>query len=184
MVMVERKAENIDADILECQQDILKARKKADSSKDARRGQNEQSDGISEQPDASAAENDTVSKDKGSKFSADNAPEVKSDTKFEEYAKKTTRQLEGGLGEAILRRKEHLGDGTEKITQFDLAEEIMAKQRQRTAIKRQGPETAPGKSRYAVERLRPKPDKAAQSVISELVARDIDRLCRGQDLDD
>lgn len=74
-----------------------------------------------------------------------------------------------------------------EIPSFDLAEEIMAEQRRITAIRRK----APG-GKTEVQRLKPevqpvdhiieepKPTLSEQEkIIAEIVARDIERLCRG-----
>lgn len=74
-----------------------------------------------------------------------------------------------------------------EVPRFDLAEEIMANQRKIIAIKRK----APGK-KTAVERSKPQVEHIGRTIeppmpaspeedriIAEIVARDIDRLCRG-----
>jgi len=74
-----------------------------------------------------------------------------------------------------------------EIPSFDLAEEIMANQRKITAIKRK----APGK-KTKVEKVRPQAERLGYTIeppmpaspqedriIAEIVARDIDRMCRG-----
>jgi hypothetical protein len=74
-----------------------------------------------------------------------------------------------------------------EVPRFDLAEEIMAEQRKITAVKRQGP----GK-KTTVEKVRPQAERLGLTIeppmlaspeedriIAEIVARDIDRLCRG-----
>jgi hypothetical protein len=75
-----------------------------------------------------------------------------------------------------------------EIPRFDLAEEIMAEQRKITAVKRK----APGK-KTEVERLEPQAQPVGYTtieqpaptlpeqdrIIAEIVARDIERLCRG-----
>ncbi len=66
------------------------------------------------------------------------------------------------------------------IPKFDLAEEILAEQRKITAIRRK----APGRQRelesigYAAERLKPATFEQEQ-IITEIVARDIEKLCSG-----
>ena len=69
-----------------------------------------------------------------------------------------------------------------EIPRFDLAEEIMAEQRKITAIKRKAPgkkfEAQPEPVDYTIERSilrQPQQDR----IITEIVARDIERLCRG-----
>jgi hypothetical protein len=77
-----------------------------------------------------------------------------------------------------------------EVPSFDLAEEIMANQRKITAIKRKAPgkKTAVEKVRQQAERLGhtiepPMPASPEEDrIIAEIVARDIDRLCRGATL--
>ncbi len=79
-----------------------------------------------------------------------------------------------------------------EIPRFDLAEQIMAEQRKITAIRRK----APGKKTeaqpkwpqakpagYGIERSIPWEAEQDQ-IIAEIVARDIEKLCRGDDLVD
>ncbi len=77
-----------------------------------------------------------------------------------------------------------------EIPRFDLAEEIMAEQRKITAIKRK----APGKKieaqkpeaksiGYCLKQQRPTSPEQKQ-IIAEIVARDIERLCRGDGVND
>jgi len=79
-----------------------------------------------------------------------------------------------------------------EIPRFDLAEQIMAEQRKITAIRRK----APGKKfeaqpewpqakpvGYGIERSIPWEAEQDQ-IIAEIVARDIEKLCRGDDLAD
>ncbi|MBN1391986.1 MAG: hypothetical protein JW947_04190 [Sedimentisphaerales bacterium] len=76
---------------------------------------------------------------------------------------------------------------TSAIPSFDLAEEIMAEQRRITAIKRKAPGEKPEIQRLKpgvqpVEHIfkEPKPALSAQDIIiTEIVAKDIERLCRG-----
>ncbi len=91
----------------------------------------------------------------------------------------------------------YLADTTEKsaeipqkqaeIPKFDLADEIMAEQRKITAIKRKGPDKKDEAQRQdgqvkpvscAVKQPTPEPSQQEQ-IIAEIVARDIERLCRG-----
>ena len=76
---------------------------------------------------------------------------------------------------------------TPEIPSFDLAEEIMAEQRKITAIRRKAPgqKTEAQRSKpqvqpadYTIEQ--PTPTLSEQEkIIAEIVARDIERLCRG-----
>jgi len=78
-----------------------------------------------------------------------------------------------------------------KVPQFDLSEEIMAEHRKIASVKRKSPE-------QKIEPLRPinkskgQTETASSSIsetieekqaIKEIVARDIERLCRGESLD-
>ena len=74
-----------------------------------------------------------------------------------------------------------------EIPRFDLAEEIMAEQRKITAIRRKAPgrkfEAQPEPVDYTIERSIPW--QAEQDrIIAEIVARDIEELCRGDYLAD
>jgi hypothetical protein len=73
-----------------------------------------------------------------------------------------------------------------EVPQFDLAERIMAEQRKVTAVRRKGPgEKAEAESRrpqakLAEHTVEPPPAQSnADGIIAEIVARDIERLCRG-----
>ena len=78
-----------------------------------------------------------------------------------------------------------------EIPEFDLAEEIMAEQRRITAVKRKAPAkkieavsppstTSPAGSAGLSQWPRP---LAQEQIIAEIVARDIEKLCRGDMLD-
>ena len=72
------------------------------------------------------------------------------------------------------------GPGRAEIPRFDLAKEIMAEQRKVTAIKRKGPGK---KTEPAVEPIRYVTEPQGftlseqEQIITEIVARDIERLC-------
>jgi len=91
---------------------------------------------------------------------------------------KSHNQTEGRAAEAVEAQR-----GKGEIPRFDLAEEIMAEQRKITAIRRK----APGKTIETQKEERvgytigqPIPAQPyQQQVIAEIVARDIERLCRG-----
>ena len=82
------------------------------------------------------------------------------------------------------------GHRRSEIPRFNLAEEIMAEQRRITAVRRRGP----GQTDEAQKQVREAEsvgDKKEQmsaelseqeEIIAEIVARDIERLCRGDDL--
>ena len=91
-------------------------------------------------------------------------------------------QTEGRAAEALEAQR-----GKGEIPRFDLAEDIMAEQRKISAIRRK----APGKKNeaqkaekevepvgYAVGWSTPA-EPYQQQIITEIVARDIERLCRG-----
>ena len=91
---------------------------------------------------------------------------------------KSHNQTEGRAAEAVEAQR-----GKGEIPRFDLAEEIMAEQRKISAIRRK----APGKTIETQKEERvgytigqPIPAQPyQQQVIAEIVARDIERLCRG-----
>jgi len=81
---------------------------------------------------------------------------------------------------------ENLPDKKAEIPKFDLAEDIMAEQRKITAIRRKAPGGKP-----AVQKAEPKDETVSQTgetqapfsseqqkIIAEIVAKDIERLCR------
>ena len=82
--------------------------------------------------------------------------------------------------------KEEAGK-TSEIPKFDLAEELMAEQRRITAIRRKAPGGKPDAQRLKpepqpVEHINeePKPALSEQDkIIAEIVARDIESMCRG-----
>jgi hypothetical protein len=86
--------------------------------------------------------------------------------------------------------KQQTGENTKRreteIPQFDLAEEIMAEQRKLTAIRRKSPgkKTNVEPVSYTPQQPMPVPenpfDSAQGGLISEIVARDIRRLCGGK----
>lgn len=91
---------------------------------------------------------------------------------------KSHNQTEGRAAEAVEAQR-----GKGEIPRFDLAEDIMAEQRKISAVRRK----APGKTIETQKEERvgytigqPIPAQPyQQQVIAEIVARDIERLCRG-----
>jgi hypothetical protein len=92
---------------------------------------------------------------------------------------KSHSQTEGRAAEA------QRGKG--EIPRFDLAEDIMAEQRKISAIRRKGPgrkiesrkhEVEVGPAHYTIGQPMPA-QSYQQQIIAEIVARDIERLCRG-----
>jgi len=171
-VMVASKPENneqIDADILQCKKDVLRARdimppykKKAEEDKSQRTGEN-----TARPPDA-----------------------------LETTTDKEKIEHIGPAGEKPVRAAEAEQQRSE-IPRFDLAEEIMAEQRKVSATRRKAPgktfeaqkaelevESAPpvrdgrGPAGYATWWSTPA-QAHQQQIIAEIVARDIERMCRG-----
>jgi len=77
-----------------------------------------------------------------------------------------------------------------EIPKFDLAEQIMAEQRKITAIRRKGPGklTKPPKKLHPAESIahnfEPHPILSGQGqIIADIVARDIEKLCKGNTSD-
>ena len=149
--------EQIDADILQCKADILRAR-----------------DIIPGTP-------------KRDKKETDKEPKSQKRGPIEPTpSQKTVPLLKPASSVNKKEKAETLQEKTE-IPRFDLAEEIMAEQRKITAIKRK----APGKKSKAEDAEpeaepvghiieRPPPALPDQDrIIAEIVARDIERLCRG-----
>jgi hypothetical protein len=158
--------EQFDNDILRCKADILRSRNIVPPHDNAP-AKNPQSQSGPDAPEISTQNNDNpVPIPIEEIASEDTAPlpkPVDSDNKKEEPAE------------------------TPDIPSFDLAEQIMAEQRRITAIKRKAPGVKPEIQRLKpevqpVEHIikEPKPALSEQDkVIAEIVARDIERLCRG-----
>ena len=79
------------------------------------------------------------------------------------------------------------GQKESEIPKFDLAEEIMAEQRKVTSARRKGPgkdveARKPEQEAESVDYIGEQPTPMAlerQQIITEIVARDIEKLCRG-----
>ena len=110
------------------------------------------------------------------------------------------RQIDKGSGSQkrdVLRAADIVPDGVSgkvkksvkasDIPKFDLAEDIMAQQRKITANRRKSPVQKSVKSESVIEPLHIKrrtaqaqrPGEDVDKVIAEIVARDIENLCRG-----
>ncbi len=152
--------ERFDADILQCKVDILRARNIIPD--DATLKKLETQDSAAEATQSSHKDTNPIP------------------IPIEEIPAKRTPPLPEPIIQAEPSKE------TPKIPRFDLAEEIMAEQRKITAIKRK----APGQKTEA-QRLKPetpiddhtieqpKPLLSEQDkIIAEIVARDIERLCR------
>jgi hypothetical protein len=101
-------------------------------------------------------------------------------------AKETTPLPRSGV--SVNKKEEaETSEETPEIPSFDLAEEIMAEQRKITAIRRKAPGQKTEAQRLKPETQivdhiieQPKPLLSEQEkIIAEIVARDIERLCRG-----
>lgn len=162
----DKNSEQIDDDILQCKADILRAsdiipgtsapyKKKTTSGKDI---------------PVSSEKKKTAREDTGSIPIETILPEKPAPLPIEK-----------------LNRTEKAKQERAEIPKFDLAEEIMAEQRKITAIKRKAPgqkvETHCQRPKVeavsrAIERQIPESSEQDR-IITEIVARDIERLCRG-----
>jgi len=77
-----------------------------------------------------------------------------------------------------------------KVPEFNLADQIMSEHRKATAKNRKGPGRTEGKTEEALRKMVPQPvekikDRRVEEnkIIAEIVARDIERLCRPEDSD-
>lgn len=175
----DRSSEQTDADILRCRADILRARDVMPPyDKKARESTDSQYTDKDTNRSAAIAETPTA-----------NPPKV-----CEDAAPIPIETVEHKTAESpmvtTVNHKPAVTNQHEKheIPKFDLAEEIMAEQRRITAVKRR----APAKKTEAVGlsstigstglSQRPRP-LAQEQIIAEIVARDIEKLCRGDMLD-
>ena len=167
MVDKDRNSEQIDDDILQCKADILRARditppykKKSDKERKSQK-KDENTSNPANIAETSIGKEKTARKDIGP-------------IPIETTVPKKTPPAPAKQEEA-------------EIPRFDLAEEIMAEQRKITAIRRKGPGK---KTKAEREQLQAKPvsytikqpgsEQTEQNrIIAEVVARDIERLCRG-----
>jgi hypothetical protein len=176
--------EQFDSDILQCKKDILRAR-------DIKP--------VSPAPKKKKTEQEAESQENANAIQSTDAAGISIQKEKESREDKTSIPLAPPQVEAIpaketapLPKPMVSVDKKEKaeIPKFDLAEEIMAEQRKITAIKRK----APGKKTEA-QRSEPQAKPAGYTtieqpvptlpeqdqIIAEIVARDIERLCRGYD---
>lgn len=160
--------EQIDADILQCKADILRAHDITPPSKKKPR------------------QNPKVQKAGEKTPGPANTAEISAEKKKRPRKNTTPIPIE-----TIPPPKEPVGLPTEKtrqekteIPRFDLAEEIMAGQRKMTAMRRKAPDKKIGPEEPQAESTgyiseQPIPEPSEQQIIAEIVARDIERLCRG-----
>ena len=102
----------------------------------------------------------------------------------------TKRRKKSSRNTAILNKPSIIGEDamqeTNDIPKFDLAKQIMAEHRKITAVKRKGPakNAKPSKKKHPAElitrNVKPRPIVSEpQQIIAEIVARDIENLCIG-----
>ncbi len=176
--------EQVDSDILQCKEDILRARDIKPVSPPPKKKEAE-----SQERDANAIQSTDAAE-----ISSQKEEEPREDTssipiappQVEAVPAKETAPVPKPI--VSLDKKEKA-----EIPKFDLAEEIMAEQRKITAVKRK----APGKI-TEVQRSEPQAKPVGYTtieqpvptlpeqdqIIAEIVARDIERLCGGYDAAD
>lgn len=164
----------VDTDILRCKVDILRARNIIPLHDNTTQKNPETQDGTIETHQSSDAAKISTHKDTSS-------------IPIETIPAKETAPLPRPVVGVNKKEEAETRQEEPEIPSFDLAEEIMAEQRRITAIRRK----APG-GKTEVQRLKPevqpvdhiieepKPTLSEQEkIIAEIVARDIERLCRG-----
>ena len=122
-----------------------------------------------------------MSKTESVKKSEDNKRKRSSKKKTSRSAAKKT----SFVSEPLAVREDAMQE-TNEIPKFDLAEQIMAEQRKNTAIRRKGPGkmARPPKKQHPAESIvrnvMPGPILSGPGqIITEIVARDIEKLCAG-----
>ena len=122
-----------------------------------------------------------MSKAKSAKKSDDKKQKLSSKKKTSRPAVKKTSLV----SEPLAVHEEAMQE-TNEIPKFDLAEQIMAEQRKITAIRRKGPGkmVKPPKKQHPAESIArnvmPRPILSGPGqIITEIVARDIEKLCAG-----
>ena len=172
--MGDRK-EQSDDDILQCRKDVLRAR-------DIIPGTPRRDEGRLDNPPPHKEEANHQPKTESEKTTASTPTANESSGKNKPTPKEPTEIEVGPAAEQ---------EATE-IPQFDLAEEILAEQRKITAIRRKAPGVHKEPELETVK-AHPSGQAAEQSaatepeqnrIIAEIVARDIERLCRGENLAD
>jgi len=119
-------------------------------------------------------------------------PEQIKDVSYQKIKKQTSKEMTSSLSinqtQYEMNANEH-SDAAQKVNKiptFNLAEQIMAEQRKITSVRRKAPgkknKTSARRPRiestgYDVEPQRALSEK--ERIIAEIVARDIDKLCRG-----
>ncbi len=175
----DRSSEQTDADILRCRADILRARDVMPPYDEKAR----------ESTDSQYTDKDTNRSAAIAETPTANPPKV-----CEDAAPIPIETVEHKTAESpmvtTVNHKPAVTNQHEKheIPKFDLAEEIMAEQRRITAVKRRAPAKKTEAQRsepqaqpvgYTTEQ----PLSEQEKIIAEIVARDIEKLCRGNMLD-
>ena len=165
-------SEQFDADILQCKLDILRARDIIPGAPPPHEKKTRQ------KPESQKTGENTIQSAEAAKISAEKektTPEKTGSIAIEPIPAKKTAPLPRPV--VSVNEKEGAETLQEKpeIPSFDLAEEIMAEQRKITAIRRK----APGKKTEAQPVDIEQPLSEQEKIIAEIVARDIERLCRG-----
>jgi hypothetical protein len=164
-------SEQIDVDILQCKVDILRERNIIPPHDDTT-------------PKNPATQSSTIETAQSSDAAEISAHKDTSWIPTETIPAKKTAPLPRPA-ESV--SKKEGAEETPEIPSFDLAEEIMAEQRKITAIRRKAPGQKTEAQRLKPETQiddhiieQPKPLLSEQEkIIAEIVARDIERLCRG-----
>jgi hypothetical protein len=132
---------------------------------------------------------DTRRRGKGDVLRAEDIIPAKGGSKKTKTAKKKTSSSKKGAGPAKDMPAEPTDKGQKEseIPKFDLAEQILAEQRKVASARRKGPGKTVEPARKEqeaepVDYLGEQPTPMAlerQQIIADIVARDIERLCRG-----
>jgi hypothetical protein len=169
MVSKDKSSEKMDADIMRCRADILRARNIMPSyAETSRKPLDSQHTGRSTNHSDVAVESPTA-----------NPAKIRDVTPMPIKAAKPPIITTVNHKPAVTGQHDNL-----EIPKFDLAEDIMAEQRRITAIKRKSPAkkievlSPPSAVGPAGPQQWPKPQAQGQ-IIAEIVARDIEKFCRG-----
>jgi hypothetical protein len=152
--------EQIDADILQCKEDVLRARDIMPP--------------YDKKPRPKAKSQETGEKTSQSVKKGETTLDDTSQIPIETIASKAAAPAEPGRGKT-------------EIPKFDLAEDIMAEQRKVTSIRRKAPGKKPAAQSHerkvvstSYKTVQQAPSLSKQDeIITEIVARDIARLCGG-----
>lgn len=166
--------EQIEIDILQCKADILRARSIIPPHDNTT-------------PKNPATQSSTIETARSSDAAEISAHKDTNSIPIETIPAKKTAPLPRPAVRMNKKEEAETSEETPEIPSFDLADEIMAEQRKITAIRRK----APGQ-KTEVQRLKPEPQiddliieqpkpllSEQEKIIAEIVARDIERLCRG-----